>query len=232
MPLCYVLSVLAPCWASVAQHGSCWTCTIVSSLGSYPTLVEKIVWSYISWRDSFDIQHVFVETVIVALFGTSWCECIQVQGMSFVAAVLLLNMDVHDAFTCFANLLNRPCQIAFFRLDKNLVCLNVLSDQCEVWWCFDLVCLHFDYFSSAACQQLSRRSGSIYWSSQHGIILFIVEICCVLITFLHCWLCCRWRCILIRTRSFSEKTCQNFTCISLSVVLQLICIWLTGKQRH
>jgi len=46
--------------------------------------------------------------------------------MSFVAAVLLLNMDVHDAFTCFANLLNRPCQIAFFRLDRNLVCLNVV----------------------------------------------------------------------------------------------------------
>jgi len=44
-----------------------------------------------------------------------------VQGMSFIAAVLLLNMDVADAFITFTNLLNRPCQVAFFRLDKNLM---------------------------------------------------------------------------------------------------------------
>ncbi|KAL5022506.1 hypothetical protein ScPMuIL_001661 [Solemya velum] len=44
-----------------------------------------------------------------------------VQGMSFIAAVLLLNMDVADAFICFSNLLNRPCQVAFFRLDKDLM---------------------------------------------------------------------------------------------------------------
>ena len=41
--------------------------------------------------------------------------------MSFIAAVLLLNMDVADAFICFANLLNRPILIAFFRLDEALV---------------------------------------------------------------------------------------------------------------
>ena len=45
----------------------------------------------------------------------------QVQGMSFIAAVLLLNMDVADAFICFANLLNRPCQVAFFRIDEAMV---------------------------------------------------------------------------------------------------------------
>ncbi|KAH9513225.1 hypothetical protein Btru_034411 [Bulinus truncatus] len=44
-----------------------------------------------------------------------------VQGMSFIAAILLLNMDVADAFVCFANLLNRPCQLAFFRMDENLM---------------------------------------------------------------------------------------------------------------
>ncbi|XP_063434649.1 TBC1 domain family member 14-like isoform X1 [Mytilus trossulus] len=44
-----------------------------------------------------------------------------VQGMSFIAAVLLLNMDVADAFVCFANLLNRPCQVAFFRVDEELM---------------------------------------------------------------------------------------------------------------
>ena len=36
-----------------------------------------------------------------------------VQGMSFLAAFLLLNMDVADAFISFANLLNRPCQVSF-----------------------------------------------------------------------------------------------------------------------
>lgn len=44
-----------------------------------------------------------------------------VQGMSFIAAVLLLNMDVADAFLVFANLLNRPCQVAFFRLDEDMM---------------------------------------------------------------------------------------------------------------
>ncbi|XP_052248979.1 TBC1 domain family member 14-like [Dreissena polymorpha] len=44
-----------------------------------------------------------------------------VQGMSFIAAVLLLNMEVGDAFVCFANLLNRPCQVAFFRVDEGLM---------------------------------------------------------------------------------------------------------------
>ena len=60
---------------------------------------------------------------------TNICLCIndlnffflKVQGMSFIAAVLLLNMDVADAFVCFANLLNRPCQVAFFRVDESLV---------------------------------------------------------------------------------------------------------------
>ena len=30
-------------------------------------------------------------------------------------------MDVADAFVCFANLLNRPCQVTFFRVDESLM---------------------------------------------------------------------------------------------------------------
>ncbi|XP_012543602.1 TBC1 domain family member 14-like [Monomorium pharaonis] len=41
-----------------------------------------------------------------------------VQGMSFVGAVLSLNMDPPDAFACFANLLNHPCHRAAFTLDQ------------------------------------------------------------------------------------------------------------------
>lgn len=44
-----------------------------------------------------------------------------VQGMSFIAAVLLLNMDPSDAFICFANILNKPCQLAFFRVDHSMM---------------------------------------------------------------------------------------------------------------
>lgn len=51
-----------------------------------------------------------------------------VQGMSFIAAVLILNLEAADAFICFSNLLNRPCHMAFFSLNQNLVsiCLIML----------------------------------------------------------------------------------------------------------
>jgi hypothetical protein len=41
--------------------------------------------------------------------------------MSFIAAVLILNLEAADAFVCFANLLNRPCHVAFFCLNQSLV---------------------------------------------------------------------------------------------------------------
>ena len=44
-----------------------------------------------------------------------------VQGMSFLAAVLLLNMEAADAFICLANLLNRPSYLAFFKVDHALM---------------------------------------------------------------------------------------------------------------
>jgi len=44
-----------------------------------------------------------------------------VQGMSYLAAVLLLYLDPFPAFVCMANLLNRPCQLIFYRLEMNSV---------------------------------------------------------------------------------------------------------------
>lgn len=41
--------------------------------------------------------------------------------MSFLAGVLLLNMDVADSFICLANLLNRPSYLAFFKVEHELV---------------------------------------------------------------------------------------------------------------
>jgi hypothetical protein len=51
-----------------------------------------------------------------------------VQGMSFIAAVLILNLEAADAFICFANLLNRPCHVAFFCLNQTIVSiLTIIS---------------------------------------------------------------------------------------------------------
>lgn len=44
-----------------------------------------------------------------------------VQGMSFIAAVFLLYLNPPQAFHCFANLLNKSCQLAFFRLDQEVM---------------------------------------------------------------------------------------------------------------
>ena len=40
-----------------------------------------------------------------------------VQGMSFVAAVLLLNLDCYMSFQCLANILNRKIFLEFFRMN-------------------------------------------------------------------------------------------------------------------
>ncbi|XP_071317972.1 TBC1 domain family member 12-like isoform X2 [Trachinotus anak] len=44
-----------------------------------------------------------------------------VQGMSSIAAVLILNMDEVQVFISFSNLINRPCQLAFYRGDQQLM---------------------------------------------------------------------------------------------------------------
>ena len=41
--------------------------------------------------------------------------------MSFLAAVLLLNMDEAEAFIALANLLNRASYLAFFKVDQDQV---------------------------------------------------------------------------------------------------------------
>ena len=38
--------------------------------------------------------------------------------MSFIAAILLLNLDEADAFIVFANLVNRPLLAAFYRVHR------------------------------------------------------------------------------------------------------------------
>ena len=50
---------------------------------------------------------------------------VQVQGMSFLAAVFLLYVSPSEAFVCLAGILNRPCHLAFFRVDEKKVEENV-----------------------------------------------------------------------------------------------------------
>ncbi|KAL3275588.1 hypothetical protein HHI36_020343 [Cryptolaemus montrouzieri] len=42
-----------------------------------------------------------------------------VQGMSYIAAILILNMEQYNAFICFANLLNQPLHLSAFTLNQN-----------------------------------------------------------------------------------------------------------------
>eukprot|EP00794_Sanderia_malayensis_P005458 gene5458-6141_t len=58
-----------------------------------------------------------------------------VQGMSFIAAMLLLNMDLIDAFICFANLMHKPCQMAFFMVNQPMMeayfnSFDVMLEEC------------------------------------------------------------------------------------------------------
>lgn len=62
--------------------------------------------------------------ILHSLLGAYTCyrpDVGYVQGMSFIAAVLILNLEEADAFIAFANLLNKPCQMAFFRVDHDLM---------------------------------------------------------------------------------------------------------------
>lgn len=43
-----------------------------------------------------------------------------VQGMSYLAAILLLYLDDSAAFSCLANLLNRSVQMAFYKMDVDM----------------------------------------------------------------------------------------------------------------
>uniref|UniRef100_A0A671XA41 Rab-GAP TBC domain-containing protein n=1 Tax=Sparus aurata TaxID=8175 RepID=A0A671XA41_SPAAU len=62
--------------------------------------------------------------VLQSILGAYTCyrpDVGYVQGMSFMAAMLVLNMDEVEAFISFSNLINRPCQLAFYRVHHQLM---------------------------------------------------------------------------------------------------------------
>jgi hypothetical protein len=54
-----------------------------------------------------------------------------VQSMSFVAAVLLLQMEPYEAFVAFSNLLNRPLQVdlRYFFVSESIFFLTYFFKQ-------------------------------------------------------------------------------------------------------
>lgn len=67
-----------------------------------------------------------------------------VQGMSYIAAILILNMEQFDAFICFANLLNQPLHLSAFTL--NQVHMQAYYNAYNQIFCFNLPKLysHFE----------------------------------------------------------------------------------------
>ncbi|XP_026171165.1 TBC1 domain family member 12-like isoform X1 [Mastacembelus armatus] len=66
-----------------------------------------------------------------------------VQGMSSIAAVLILNMGEAEAFISFSNLINRPCQLAFYRVDHQLMCRYFRTFQVFLEETLPRLFLHF-----------------------------------------------------------------------------------------
>ncbi len=51
--------------------------------------------------------------------------------MPYLVAGFLLNMDALDAFTCLANFINKPFNLAFYITDRHQVCMNRTEDGTE-----------------------------------------------------------------------------------------------------
>jgi len=72
---------------------------IFQSGGPYYQLLHNVLGAYVCYRP--DIGYV--------------------QGMSFIAAILILNLDEAEAFIVFANLVNWPCLAAFYSVEQTVM---------------------------------------------------------------------------------------------------------------
>uniref|UniRef100_A0A3Q2CJA5 TBC1 domain family member 12-like n=1 Tax=Cyprinodon variegatus TaxID=28743 RepID=A0A3Q2CJA5_CYPVA len=122
-------------------RGRVWSLAIGNELNITPELYEiflsraKEKWrsysetnggaSLADRESSLDLIKLDISRTFPSLFifqkSSSELGVFQVQGMSFIAAVLILNLEEAEAFITFANLLNKPCQMAFFRVDHDLM---------------------------------------------------------------------------------------------------------------
>ena len=74
--------------------------------------------------------------------------------MSFMAATLLLNMETAEAFIAFANIMNKPCQVAFYRLDeaqvRSLLVMLYLLSRAD-FDCFKALCTQCKNVEDSSC---------------------------------------------------------------------------------
>uniref|UniRef100_A0A8B9KN73 TBC1 domain family, member 12b n=1 Tax=Astyanax mexicanus TaxID=7994 RepID=A0A8B9KN73_ASTMX len=109
-------------------RGKVWSLAIGNELNITSDLYEiflsraKERWRTFSEMSCEVDGHIMQNSLFVSVYTVFVLFYIfQVQGMSFIAAVLILNLEEADAFIAFANLLNKPCQMAFFRVDHELM---------------------------------------------------------------------------------------------------------------
>ncbi|XP_068610440.1 TBC1 domain family member 12-like isoform X1 [Brachionichthys hirsutus] len=89
--------------------------------GPYHSLLQSILGAYVCFRP--DVGYV--------------------QGMSSIAAMLILNTDEVEAFISFSNLINRPCQLAFCRVDRQRMLRYFVAFQEFVQEVLPRLFLHF-----------------------------------------------------------------------------------------
>ncbi|KNC72066.1 hypothetical protein SARC_15384, partial [Sphaeroforma arctica JP610] len=85
------------------------------------TLIELDLGRTFPALDFFRVGGPFHETlrIILETYVSYRPDIGYVQGMSFIASVLLLYVGELDAFICFANILNRPVLMTFFRMEMS-----------------------------------------------------------------------------------------------------------------
>jgi hypothetical protein len=64
---------------------------------------------------------------VLLAFGNYRPDIGYVQGMSFLACMLLLYLEPAEAFICLANIMANPLHMAFYRVDHEQVCVRVLA---------------------------------------------------------------------------------------------------------
>lgn len=85
--------------------------------GPYYDLLLDLLCAYVCYRP--DVGYVRLSL----LSDKPKSKHLQVQSMSFIAGILLLNLDRLEAFVAFANLMNRPLQRTFFgAIECSLTC--------------------------------------------------------------------------------------------------------------
>lgn len=55
-----------------------------------------------------------------------------IQGMCFIAAILLLNMEEIETFICLVNLMESPCLNAFYTVNQHLVSIILRSQEFSI----------------------------------------------------------------------------------------------------